>query len=58
MHISNKCKCKFDGKECNLNQNWNDNKCRCEGKNLEEHHICKKDYIWNPGTWSLKIVNI
>ena len=23
------CKCKFDGKECNWSQWWNNNKCRC-----------------------------
>ena len=26
-HISCKCKCKFDGRKCNSNQNWNNNKC-------------------------------
>ena len=25
-HISCECKCEFDGKKCNLNQNWNDDK--------------------------------
>ena len=27
MHISCKCKCEFDGRKCNSNQNWNNNKC-------------------------------
>ena len=27
--ISCKCKCNFDGRKCNLNQNWNNDKCRC-----------------------------
>ena len=48
-HISCKYKCKFDGRRCNLNQLWNSNKCRCECK---KHHICEKDYIWNPATWN------
>ena len=26
-HISCKCKCKLDGRKCNSNQNWNNNKC-------------------------------
>ena len=26
-HISSKCKCKFDGRKCNSNQKWNNNKC-------------------------------
>ena len=28
--ISCERKCKFDGRKCNLNQNWNNDKCRCE----------------------------
>ena len=31
-HLSWECKCKFDGKKCNSNQSWNNNKCRCECK--------------------------
>ena len=27
QHISCDCKCKFDGRKCNLNQNWNKNLC-------------------------------
>ena len=33
-----KCKCKFDGRKCNLNQNWNNGKYWY--------------YIWNPVTCS------
>ena len=29
-HILRECKCKFDGRKCNSNQKWNNNKCRCE----------------------------
>ena len=37
-HISCECKCKFDGRKCNSNQKWNNDKCRCE---------CKKtSYMW------------
>ena len=43
------CKCKFGGRKCNSNQNWKNDKCRCEWK---KHHICEKDYIWNPATCS------
>ena len=28
-HVSRKCKCKFDGRTCNLNQKWNNDKYRC-----------------------------
>ena len=44
-HISCEWKCKLDGTKCNSYQWWNNDKCRCGCK---EHHICKKDYIWNP----------
>ena len=32
-HTSWECKCKFDGRKCNSNQKWNNDKCRCECKN-------------------------
>ena len=28
-HTSCECKCKFDGKKCNSDQWWNNNKHRC-----------------------------
>ena len=43
--ISCKCKCNFDGRKCNSNQFFSNDKCRCECK---KRHICEKDYIWNP----------
>ena len=33
-YISCVCKCKFDGRKCNSNQKWNNNKCRCKCKNI------------------------
>ena len=45
--LSCKCKCKFDGRKCNSDQWWNNDKCRCECK---KHNICEEDYIWNPAT--------
>ena len=48
-HVSCKCKCTFHGRNCNSNQKWNKDKCQCECK---KHHICEKDYIWNPATCS------
>ena len=32
-------KCKFDGRKCNSNQKWNNDKCRCEYKT---HHLREK----------------
>ena len=48
-HISCEYICKFDGRKCNSNQWWNNDKCRCECK---KRHVCEKDYIWNPATCS------
>ena len=30
-----------------IKQWWNNDKCWCECK---KHHICEKDYVWNPAT--------
>ena len=32
--------CKFDGRKCNLNQKWNNNKCR-----KTTHLKCEKDHV-------------
>ena len=47
--ISCECKCKFDWRKCTSNQKWNNDKCQCDCK---KHHICEKDYIFNPVTCS------
>ena len=42
-HISGECKCEIDGRKCNLNQKWNNDKCRCKCK---KHYTCeKKKYL-------------
>ena len=48
--VSCECKCKFDGRECNSDRKWTNDKWRCEC----QKHICEKDYIWNPPTCSCK----
>ena len=35
-HISCESKCKSGGRKCNSNQKWNNDKCRCESKNLRK----------------------
>ena len=45
-HIWSKCKCKTDGKKCNSNQKWNNNKCLCKCKNLKDYHMYKKIILW------------
>ena len=52
--ISNKScelKCKFHGRKRNSNQWWNNDKYQYECK---KHHICEKDYIWNPALCSFE----
>ena len=34
-----KCKCNFDGRKRNLNQNWNNAKCRPEFENLRKRRV-------------------
>ena len=35
-------------------QRWNDNKCRCECKELIDKCICDKGYTWNPSNCEFK----
>ena len=42
----------------NITIKLNNDKCRCECKNLKEHHSFKKDYICSYATYSCKNVNI
>ena len=54
--ISHQCKYKFDGRKCNSNQNWNNDKCQYECKKYNVH---EKDYTWNPAIYIVvKMVNI
>ena len=41
-HISCECKCKFETIKSNSNQKENNDKCRLECKNPEEHNASKK----------------
>ena len=50
--VSWKLKCKFDGRNCNLNLKWNNCKCWCECKNPKKHRVCNKGYFWSPATCS------
>ena len=49
--ISCKCKYKFNGRKCNSDEKWNNDKCQCKCK---KHCICEKVYIWNLATCSCK----
>ena len=50
-HLSCKCKCKFYGKNCSLDQWYNNVKCGCE---CRKPHVCEKNHILNPATCSCK----
>ena len=43
-----KCICRLSASVCNSRQRWNEDKCRCECKNLIDEEICDKGCIWNP----------
>ena len=40
--ISCECKCKFDGRKCNSDRWWNNDKCRCE---CRKHYLFEKDCL-------------
>ena len=41
------CKCRLDPAHWNNKQRWNNDKCRCECKELIGKEICYKAFIWN-----------
>ena len=43
-----KCICRLNGIICNRKQQWNEEKCRCECKELIDKKVCNKGFIWNP----------
>ena len=45
---SKKLKCKFDGRKCNLNQKWNNDKCRFECKISMKHLVSTYAQGMNP----------
>ena len=42
-HETCKCKCRLDAIVCNNKQRWNDDKCRCECKELVDKGVSNKD---------------
>ena len=54
-HEMCKCKCRLDASVCNNKQHWNDDKCRCECKELIDKGVFDKGSIWNP---SMKIESV
>ena len=48
-----KCRCRLDASACN-NKQWNEDKCRCECRELIEKGMCDKGFIWNPSNCECK----
>ena len=44
-HKTCKCKCRLDSSVCNNKQRWNEDKCRCECKELIDKGMCDKGFI-------------
>ena len=44
-HKTCKCICRLDKIICNSKQRWNENKCRCECKELIDKGVCDKGYV-------------
>ena len=53
-HETCKCKCRLDASICNNKQRWNNDKCRCELKELIDKGVCDKGFIWNPSNCDYK----
>ena len=47
-HETYKCKCRSDASVCNNKQRWNNDKCRCECKEVLDKDVCNKGAIRNP----------
>ena len=49
-HEMCKCICRLDAIVCNNKQRRNNDKCRCECKELIDKGVCDKGYAWNPSS--------
>ena len=49
-----KRRCRLDASICNNKQRWNDDKCRCECKELIDKRMCDKGFTWNPSNCECK----
>ena len=45
---TSKCKCRLNASLCNNKQRWNEDKCKCECKELIDKGSYDKRFIWNP----------
>ena len=47
-HESSKYICRLDTIICNSKERWNEDKCRCECKELIDKRVRDKGFIFNP----------
>ena len=47
-HESCKHHCRLNSIVCNNKQKWNEDKCKCECKELVDKQECNRGFIWNP----------
>ena len=52
-----KCECKFGANTYN-NKRWNNDKCRCECKELADKGVCDKEFIWKPSNCECECVKV
>ena len=45
-HETCKCKCRLDASVCCNKQRWNNDKCRCDCKELIDKGVYDKEYDW------------
>ena len=52
-----KCKCRLDASVYNNKQRWNEDKCRCECKELIDKGMRDKDLFGIPAIASVNMIN-
>ena len=53
-HETCKCKCRLDATVCNKKQRRNEDKWRCECKELIDNGICDKGFTWHTSNCECK----
>ena len=57
-HKNCKCICRLDKTICNSKQRWNEDKCRCECKELTDKGVCDKDMFGIQVIASVNVINL
>ena len=56
-HETCKSKCRLDASFCSNRQRWNDDKCRCECKELIDKSVCDEVSIWIQVIVNVNVIN-